>query len=104
MSPIPYYHLYRDLRSPYTFRIKLVQYAHEHGVSAAARAFATTRKTVRKWRTRYQAHGTVGLRDQSKAPHVVPHKSAAAVEQQALALRALLPTWEIGRASCRERV
>jgi len=93
MSPIPYYHLYRDLRSPYTFRIKLVQYAHEHGVSAAARAFATTRKTVRKWRTRYQAHGTVGLRDQSKAPHVVPHKSAAAVEQQALALRALLPTW-----------
>ena len=93
MSPIPYYHLYRDLRSPYTFRIKLVQYAHEHGVSAAARAFATTRKTVRKWLTRYQAHGTVGLRDASKAPHVVPHKSSAEVEQQALALRALLPTW-----------
>src|SRR3970282_483896 len=93
MSPIPYYHLYRDLRRPYTFRIKLVQYAHEHGVSAAARAFATTRKTVRKWRTRSQAHGTAGRRDQSKAPHVVPHKSAAAVEQQALALRALLPTW-----------
>jgi transposase-like protein len=39
---------------PYTFRIKLVQYAHQHGLSAAARAFATTHPTERTWRRQLQ--------------------------------------------------
>ena len=92
MSPVAYHHIYRALRIPFTFQIKMVRYAHLHGVSAAARAFATTRKTVRKWLTRYQAHGTSGLHDYSKAPHGTPRKSPAAIEQQALQLRRLLPT------------
>lgn len=93
MSPVRYYHICRELRNPYTFRIKLVQYAEQHGISAAARAFATTRPTVRKWLRRYQAQGTVGLQDRSRAPHTIPHKSDPVLEQQALALRELLPTW-----------
>jgi len=104
MSPVPYYHIYRDLRNPYTFRIKMVQYAQQHGISQAARAFATTRKTVRKWLTRYQAQGTPGLHDHSKAPHRIPHKSPPQVEQQAVALRELLPTWGGHRLHTEARV
>ncbi|MBI5379775.1 MAG: transposase [Nitrospirae bacterium] len=71
----------------------MVQHAQQHSISQAARTFATTRKTVRKWLKRYQAQGTAGLHDQSKAPHHIPHKSPPGVEQQALDLRRLLPTW-----------
>ncbi len=93
MSPIPYYHIYQDLRNPYNFRIKMVQHAADYGISQAARVFATTRKTVRKWLRRYSTQGTPGLHDQSKAPHRIPHRSPATIEHEALALRQLLPTW-----------
>lgn len=70
-----------------------MQAAHEHGLSAAARAFGTTHKTVRKGLTRYQAQGTKGLRDRSRGAPAHPHTSPAPLKQQALALRRRLPTW-----------
>ena len=91
ISPVAYYNIYRALRTPYTFQIKMVQYAHPHGVSPPAPASATTRKSVRKWLTRYQTRGTAGLHDHSKAPHCHPGKSPAPLQQQALEMRRLLP-------------
>ncbi len=55
----------------------MLQYAHQHGVSAPAQAFATTRKTGHKWLARYQARDTTGLHDHSKAAHCRPRKSSA---------------------------
>ena len=46
----------------------MVHAAHRHGITAAARTFATTRKTVRKWLTTYRVAGTGGLKDRSRAP------------------------------------
>jgi transposase len=42
-------------------RFEMVQYAAEHGISAAARKFNTTRKTVRMWLNRYRREGEEGL-------------------------------------------
>jgi len=41
------------MKNIYNTRYKIVRYALEHNVSAAAREYSTTRKTVRKWRDRY---------------------------------------------------
>ena len=38
-------------------RLSMVEYAKEHGISEAARAYRTTRKTVRKWVRRYEREG-----------------------------------------------
>ena len=65
---IPYYTIMRHSKDPVYFRLKLVQYAQDHGNKPAARAFSATVKTVRKWRRRYEESGYAGLADQSRAP------------------------------------
>lgn len=79
----------------------MVQWAEAEGVSATARAFHTTRNTVRKWNpelaegwlTRYKLHGTRGLKDLSRAPKRSPKKIPATLEGRILAIRRRLPTW-----------
>jgi transposase len=93
MCPVPYYAILREKESSFSYRVRMVQYAGQQGISAAARVFGTTRKTVRKWVQRYQQAGTKGLRDRSRAPHRIPHQTPPAVEEQVVRLRSLLPTW-----------
>ena len=49
MRPIRYYDVVSHRRNPYHLRRELVQEALRQGISCAARAFHTSRKTVRKW-------------------------------------------------------
>src|SRR6185437_16458361 len=42
-------------------RLKIVQYAEEHGVKPAGRHFGLDRKTVREWRDRHRELGVAGL-------------------------------------------
>jgi len=77
--------------------LPLVDYARQHGHKAAARAFQTTVRTVRKWRRRYQEQGPKGLEELSRAPRSCPHKTAGEIEQQVLALRRQLPTFSAHR-------
>lgn len=42
-------------------------------LSALARSYGLSRKTVYKWVNRYQVHGAAGLDDRSRAPHQCPH-------------------------------
>jgi len=42
-------------------RLAAVEYAYEHGLSAAGRKFGLDRKTVREWRKRYAQLGVAGL-------------------------------------------
>jgi len=97
MAAARYFDLVREMRDAYNHRLRLVQHARQHGIKPAARAFATTVPTVRKWLRRYQQHGPSGLREHSRAHHHCPHKTSAEIEQQVLALRHKLPTFGAAR-------
>src|ERR1700740_146592 len=97
MSAARYFDLVREMRDAYNHRLRLVHYARRQGIKPAARAFATTVPTVRKWLRRYQQHGPSGLRELSRAHHDCPHKTPLALEQQVIALRQKLPTFGASR-------
>ena len=91
--PVRYFDLIREMRDRYNHRLRLVQYARRCGIKAAARAFATTVPTVRKWLRRYQLQGPAGLLDHARAPHHQPGQTPLAVEQRVVALPQQLPTF-----------
>ena len=62
MCPLGYYTLLRQSKDPTYLRFEIVRYAREHGIKAAARHFATTIKTVRKWLRRWQPGSLQGLK------------------------------------------
>jgi transposase len=72
-------------------RFRMVRRAEETSVSEAARAYGTTRKTVRLWLRRYREKGIGGLRDRSRAPKHIPHKKPLWFEKQVLAIREAIP-------------
>jgi len=93
MEATPYWKLVREMRDAYNHRLRLVSYARQNGLKAAARFFQTTRRTVRKWVRRYQQEGPSGLVGRSRAPHHQPRQTPAAIEQAVVALRRQLPTF-----------
>jgi len=93
MEATAYWKLIREMKHPYNHRLQLVQYARQNGVKAAARAFQTTRRTVRKWVGRYQQEGASGLVGRSRAPHRQPRRTPPEIEQAVVALRRRLPTF-----------
>jgi transposase len=67
--------------------LPLVDYARQHGHKAAARAFQTTVRTVRKGLRRYQERGAQGLKELSRAPRSCSHKTRGEIEQRVVVLR-----------------
>src|SRR5260370_1523169 len=97
MAAARYFDLVREMRDAYNHRLRLVQFARQHGIKPTARAFVTTVPTVRKWLRRFQQHGPSGLREHSRAHRHCPHKTSPEIEQQVLALRHKLPTFGAAR-------
>ena len=97
MAAARYFDLVREMTDAYNHRLRLVQYARQHGIKPTARHFSTTAVTVRKWLRRFQQHGPSGLREHSRAHHHCPHKTSPEIEQQVLALRRKLPTFGAAR-------
>lgn len=93
MCPIPLYDMIRNSKDPRWIRFKMVNYAKKYGVKPAARVFATTPKTVRKWLSRWVPGTLQGLSDQSRAPKNHPHQIPKGLEKQIIALKRRLPTW-----------
>lgn len=87
--PTPYYEIIKMIKKndKHNFRMNVVRYALDKGISESARAFETTRKTVRKWRDRYQTEGIKGLEEKSRAPKRIPHKMKPAAEKKIKELR-----------------
>lgn len=71
----------------------MVQYAAEHGVKPAARAFGCEPKIVRKWLRRWREdnHSRRSLMDRSRAPNTCPHKTSPEQEREVLRERDKAP-------------
>lgn len=78
-------------------RVKLVRYAQGEGIREAARAFRCSRNTVRRWLRRYQQEGLTGLKERSRAPGRIPHKTSAYLEQRVIEARQRVPCYGAAR-------
>ena len=81
---LKYYPLMKDMAIKFNLRLEMVLSARDHGVSSAARAYQTTRKTVSKWLVRYNAQGLTGLKDRKRTPKYIPHKMSRKNEEKKL--------------------
>ena len=72
MCPYPWYQVMRLSKDKKQQRYQMVIHAKEHGVKPAARLYATSPKTVRKWLGRFTEGGYQGLADLSRRPHHSP--------------------------------
>ncbi len=100
MDRMQYYRIIRDMSSRKTqnlgifnFRLRMVEYALQYGISSAAREYETTGKTVRKWVVRFKKEGLEGLKDRKRAPKHIPHKLKPEEESQIIELRQKHPSW-----------
>lgn len=60
---------------------------------ALCQRFSISAKTGYKWLNRYAAQGRAGLMDRSRRPAGSPHRTAAHVEAEVVALRRAHPAW-----------
>ena len=81
-------------RSIMDARMEFVTLVREGGrsVAEAARECGVSRQTLHRWLNRYDLLGPEGLRDRSKAPHGIPHKTPEAIEERVLQVRRQYPT------------
>jgi len=91
MCPIPYYETMRQSKDPRYLRLKMAQYAQEHGNKPAAKVFGATVKTVRKWRVRYEKDGYAGLSERSRAPGNPARKITPRMRTRVVDLKRKLP-------------
>jgi putative transposase len=65
----------------------------EESVTAVCEQLGISRKTAYKWLWRYREHAAAGLRERSRAPHVVPWAINDAQAQAILGVRREHPSW-----------
>ena len=63
MSQLTYSMMLKYMKNSFDLHLKMIKMAEKEGVSAAARAFCTTRRTIYKWLNRYRTQGLAGLMD-----------------------------------------
>ena len=77
-----------DLRKEFIERL-----ARDERLTDLCREYGISRKTGDKFRKRFERYGLAGLKDQSRAPKVIPHKTPPEVEDIIVAERKQHPTW-----------
>lgn len=65
----------------------------EKNVSQLCHEFEISRMTGYRWLQRYRNLGVEGMEEQSRRPHHIPGRTAAAVEQRIVELRTQRPDW-----------
>jgi transposase-like protein len=66
---------------------KLVAFARQYGIKAAAREFGCSRNTVRKWLRRFIPGKPSSLAERSRRPNHCPHQTPSSVEGLVVRLR-----------------
>lgn len=72
MCPYPWYQVMRFSKDKKQQRYQMVVYALKQGVKPAARGYATTPKTIRKWVKRFEQGNYQALNDLSRRPKCSP--------------------------------
>jgi len=95
MSPVTYSTMIegKTKDSKFQLRLELVRYAQDKGIREATRAFRCSRNTVRKWLRRYEDEHMSGLNERSCAPHNIPHKTSAYIEDKVIVARKEVPCY-----------
>src|SRR5690606_9094836 len=95
MSPPTYRSILRGKveESRFEFRLQMVRHAQENGIRDAARVFRASRNTVRLWLRRLEAEGAGALKELSRAPKRIPHKTSKAQERKIVAARRAVPCY-----------
>lgn len=96
MRPYAYYTVMRQSQDPKTLRLRMALHAREHGVKAAARAFHSTAKTVRKWLKRFDGK-LASLESRSRAPRKRPRKLGKPAEDKILTAKRSCPRFSARR-------
>ena len=89
MCPYTYYQVMRLSKDKKQQRYQMVIYAKEHGVKPTIRLYATTSKTVRKWRDRFDKGGYQALDDLSRRPLSSPKAIQDDLQKKIVALKAV---------------
>lgn len=77
-----------DSKSRVSFRYSMVAYALAHGISASARRYNTTRRTVQLWLRRYDSQtGVESLKNKSRVGQNHPEKLPEETRQEIIAFR-----------------
>jgi transposase len=105
---LAYWTVYRMNGNRYFQRQDVVRHAGQHGVRAAARFYACSRNTIRKWIRRARDEGSAGLHGRSRRPHRCPHQVPPDEERAIVALRRktgagaarLRYEWHVPRSEC----
>ena len=83
MTSIPYSMLIRNSKHPELIRERMVKrYYQILNYSQVAKEYGTKRQRVKFWVQRYEKEGIEGLKDKSKAPHHIPHKTSKEIEKK----------------------
>ena len=91
MCPVSYSIMNKSKNHRFDLRIHMVRMSIKDGIRATARAFKTTRNTVRKWHNRFNQDGPQALSDCSHAPLSCPHKTSRHLQDQVIAQRQRTP-------------
>ena len=97
MCPVSYSIMNKSKNHRFDLRFHMVRMALKDGVRATARAFKTTRNTVRKWLHRFDQGGPEALSDHSHAPLSCPHKTNKVQQDKVIAHRQRTPGFGAAR-------
>jgi putative transposase len=88
MSSLFYAMLVVNSKEPELIRKKVVEKYYElhKNASQTARELHMKRQTVSFWVQRYKCEGIEGLKNRSRAPHTIPHKTPASIEDKIIAV------------------
>ena len=87
MCPYPWYQVMRFSKDKKQQRYQMVIYALRHGVKPAARTYATTPKTIRKWIKRFNQGNYQALDDLSRRPKHSPNALSVEITTHIIKLK-----------------
>ncbi len=96
MLPLITYSMMMEEKSKegkFRIRLELIRYALSNGIRETKRAFRCSRNTVRLWVRRYKEDNIAGIRERSKAPKNIPHKTASEIEEEIVSCRLKVPCY-----------
>lgn len=82
------------VKSPMDLRKEMMtRLASGERMADLCREYGIARKTGNKFKERFERLGAAGLADQSRAPHVIPHRTPPEVVELIIAARRAHPSW-----------